>query len=145
LITTKISDAIYVQSELKIMPDPLTKDREAAATFFEHHRRIEAERQGRELGLLVAGIKKDVVLTNQLEGKPDHVAIYGWHYPDARPIQPLYLGHAAGYVDYSHGIRLMSHIVIVDGKPMPVAAVLADPILSALLSNEGPIKKLESP
>jgi hypothetical protein len=145
LITTKLSDAIYAQAELKIMPNPLTKDRESAATFFEHHRLIEADRQGRTSGLVVAGIKKDVVLTNQLDDKAGRVAIYGWHYPDGKPIQPLYLGHAAGYVDYSHGIRLMSQGVVVDGKPMSVADVLADPVLSAVLSNEGPIKKLEKP
>ena len=145
LITTKLSDAIYAQSELKITPCPLTKDRESAATFFEHHRLIEAERDGRAPDLVVGGIKKDVVLTNQLEGKPGHVAIYGWHYPDGKPIQPLYVGHTAGYVDYSHGIRLMSQNVIVDGKPMVVADVLADPVLSAVLTNEGPIKKIEMP
>jgi hypothetical protein len=27
------------------------------------------------------------------------VAIYGWHRPDGRPIQPLYAGHAASWVD----------------------------------------------
>jgi hypothetical protein len=145
LITTKLSDSIYTQSELKIMPQPLTKDREAAATFFEHHRLIEDERQGRDAGLLVAGIKKDVVLTNRLEGNPGKVAIYGWHYPDGKPIQPLYIGHAAAYVDYSHGIRLMSDRMIVDGKALLVADVLADPVLSALLSDEGPIKKTEKP
>lgn len=144
LITTQLSDAIYAQSELKIMPAPLTKDREKAATFYEHHRLIEADRQGRTSDLLVAGIKKDVVLTSQLAGKPGKVAIYGWHYPDGKPIQPLYLGHAAGYVDYSHGVRLMSDRMVVDGKSMPVADVLADPVLNALVSNEGPIKSGES-
>jgi hypothetical protein len=39
----------------------------------------------------------------------------------------------------------MSHNVIVDGKPMAVADVLADPVLSAVLTNEGPIKKIEMP
>jgi len=145
LITAKLSDAIYSQSELKFMPQPLTKDREAATTFYDHHRFIEDDRQGRPSDLLVAGIKKDVVLTNQLEGKPGKVAIYGWHYPDGKPIQPLYLGHAAGYVDYSHGVRLMSQNMLVDGKPVPVAAILEDPVLSALISNEGPIKEHESP
>jgi hypothetical protein len=145
LITTKLSDAIYAQSELKIMPAPLTKDREKAATFYEHHRLIEADRQGRASDLLVAGIKKDVVLTNQLAGKPGQVAIYGWHYPDGKPIQPLYLGHAASYVDYSHGMRLMSDRVVVDGKPMPVAELLADPVLSSLISSEGPIQQGERP
>lgn len=35
--------------------------------------------------------------------------------------------------------------MLVDGKRMPVTEVLADPVLSELLSNEGPIKKIEPP
>ena len=139
LITRKLSDAIYVQSELKIAPHPLTKDREAAATFYEHHRLIEAERRGSNLGLVVAGIKKDVVLSSQLRNQPGKVAIYGWHYPDGKPIQPLYVGHAARYVDYSHGIRLVSSTLVVDGKALSMADVLTDPVLSELVSDEGSI------
>jgi hypothetical protein len=43
------------------------------------------------------------------------------------------------YVDYSHGIRLVSPRMIVDGRPMQVQEVLKDKELCALLSNEGPI------
>ena len=119
--------------------DPLTKDRDAAATFYQHHQIIEGQRQGKPLGLLIAGIKKDIVLTNRLKEKPRRVAIYGWHYPDGKPIQPLYVGHADSHVDYSHGIRLISQQILVDGQPMQVRDVLKDKDLSALLSNEGPI------
>ena len=140
LTTAKLSDEIYRQAELKLDPRPLTKDREAAATFYEHHQIIEEQRRGTEPGLLVAGIKKDVVLSNRLAEKPHRVAIYGWHHPDGKPIQPLYVGHVDSYVDYSHGIRLMSQRMIVDGRSMQVADVLKDSELSGLLSNEGPIQ-----
>ena len=60
---------------LKLLPQPLTKDREATATFFEHHNLIENQRS-KPLGLLIVGIKKDVVLTNRLQEKPHRVAIY---------------------------------------------------------------------
>jgi hypothetical protein len=139
LITAKLSDDIFRQANLKLSPRPLTKDREAAATFYEHNKIIEDQRQGSQLGLLVAGIKKDVVLTNRLAEKPRRVAIYGWHYPDGKPIQPLYVGHVDWYVDYSHGIRLMNQQMIVDGQPKIVAEVLKDKDLCSLLSNEGPI------
>ena len=68
------------------------------------------------------------------------MAIYGWHYPSGKPIQPLYVGHVDWYVDYSHGIRLISRRMMVDGRPMQVADVLRDKELSPLLSNEGPIE-----
>ncbi len=140
LITTKISDDIFRHAELRLEPKPLTKDRDAAKTFYEHHQIIEEQRNGKSLGLLTAGIKKDVVLTNRLQEKPNRVAIYGWHYPSGKPIQPLYVGHVDWYVDYSHGIRLMSQQMIVDGQPRRVEDVLKDKELSVLLSNEGPIE-----
>ena len=139
LITARISDDIFRRADLKLEPKPLTKDREAAATFYEHNKLIEVQRGDKPLGQLIAGIKKDVVLTNRLAEKPHRVAIYGWHHPDGKPIQPLYVGHVDWYVDYSHGIRLMSQRIIVDGQPMQVRDMLKDKDLSALLSNEGPI------
>jgi hypothetical protein len=45
--------------------------------------------------------------------------------------------HASWYVDYSHGIRLVRQAVKVDGQPSTVAAVLKDPLLHPLLSDEG--------
>jgi hypothetical protein len=155
LITTKLSDDIFKASKIKLEPKPLTKDRESAATFYQHHKIIEEQRLGRELGLLIAGIKKDVVLTNRLKEKPNRVAIYGWHQTEIgksrlvtpqmlntppKPIQPLYVGHVDWYVDYSHGIRLMSKVMDVDGRVRRVEDVLKDKELSVLLSNEGPIE-----
>jgi hypothetical protein len=139
LITTKISDDIFRLADLKLDPRPLTEDRDAAATFYQHHQIIEDQRTGKSLGLLVAGIKKDVVLTNRLKENPHRVAIYGWHYPTGKPIQPLYVGHTDSHVDYSHGIRLISQQIIIDGRQTQVREVLKDKELSPLLSNEGPI------
>lgn len=140
LITTKISDDIFAHAKLKLDPRPLTKDRDVTATFYQHHRIIEEQRQGKPLGLLIAGIKKDVVLTNRLSEKPNRVAIYGWHHTDGKPIQPLYVGHTDSHVDYSHGIRLMSQLMLVDGRPCNVQDILKDKELSPLISNEGPIE-----
>jgi hypothetical protein len=140
LVTTKISDDIFAGAQVKLDPRPLTKDRDAAATFYEHHKIIEEQRKGHPLGQLIAGIKKDVVLTNRLAEKPNRVAIYGWHYPNGKPIQPLYVGHTDSHVDYSHGIRLMSQQMIVDGQSREVRDILKDKELCALISNEGPIE-----
>ena len=64
------------------------------------------------------------------------MAIYGWHQPDGKPIQPLYLGHVNTYVDYSHGIRLMSRRTWVDGERMQVADVFDDERFRGLLEDE---------
>ena len=122
LITVNLSDEIFRKADLQLEPRPLTKDRDATTTFYQHHQIIEEQRQGQPLGLLIAGIKKDVVLTNRLQEKANRVAIYGWHYPDGKPIQPLYVGHVNWHVDYSHGIRLISQHMIVDDQPRRVQA-----------------------
>ncbi len=139
LITTKISDDVFAASELKLSPKPLTKDRDSVTTFWQHHRIIEEQLVGKPRSALAAGIKKDVVLSNRLREKPHKVAIYGWHYPDGRPIQSLYVGHVDWYVDYSHGVRLLSGQMLVDGQTLKVADVLKDPRLHSLLSDEGPL------
>ena len=92
-------------------------------------------------GPLVAGHKKDVVIANKVFATPGKVAIYGWHKPDGKPIQPLYTGHTASWVDYSHGIRLVSRRMMVDGVATTIDAVLADPERAPLLSNEGVMRQ----
>jgi hypothetical protein len=139
LITAKLSDDIYRHAQLKLAPHPLTKDREAPSTFYEHHQIIETQRQGHPLGLLVAGIKKDIILTNRLNERANRVALYGWHQPGGQPIQPIYVGHVNTYVDYSHGLRLTSNRLIVDGHPARLSDALKDQTLSNLLTNEGPL------
>lgn len=139
LITRKISDDVFSAAEVKLQPQPMTKDRDAAVTFGEHHRLIETQRGQQPLEKLIAGIKKDVVLTNRLREKPHKVAIYGWHYPHGAPIQSLYVGHVDWYVDYSHGVRLMAEEMLIDGQPHKVAEVLKHSEFHKLLSDEGPI------
>lgn len=143
LPTRKIVDAIHRQADVKLEPRPMTRDREAVATFVEHNGLIEQERirDGRPLGALISGIKKDVVVTPLLQARPGRVAIYGWHRLDGKPIQPLTTVHAQSYVDYSHGIRLVRQTVLVDGKPSTLADLLKDPVLHLLLSDEGALER----
>jgi hypothetical protein len=92
------------------------------------------------LGALVAGNKKDVVISNlicaNLHKSTSPVVIYGWQQTNGTAIQPLYNGHANTWADYSHGIRFVQKAITVDGMPTTVAAVLADPALAGLLSDE---------
>jgi len=65
--------------------------------MWQHHLIIEGQRKGKKG--LISGIKKDVVLSaNLLTAIPNqnHEAIYGWHKPDGKAIQPLYTGILTG-------------------------------------------------
>jgi hypothetical protein len=90
---------------------------------------------GAARGALVAGIKKDIVLSEKISAKPDRVVIYGWHKPGGRPIQPVYSGHVWWYVDYSHGVRFVNNQVFIDGSPVLLSDILKDPVLFRMLSN----------
>src|SRR6201999_879658 len=132
LPTAKIVDAVYASAEIKLEPRPLTEQREALRTFAQHNGIIEEQRAGKPLGPLVAGHKKDVVLSNKLTLKPNKVAIYGWHKLDGTPIQPEYAGHVDWYVDYSHGIRFVSRKVQFDRSERDLLELLADPATCAV-------------
>lgn len=149
LITSKISDHIYENAEVKLDPffyKPVERENESIAKFILHNEQIEKQKSkanGRD-GQLIAGIKKDIILSYHLADLPDRVVIYGWHKLDGNPIQPVYKGHVDWYVDYSHGIRLMNNKVILDGEVVSVSKILSDPILFKILSNEGkPMKQTE--
>jgi hypothetical protein len=141
LPTRKIADAAAKAAVVKLVPLPLSIDREAPATFAKHHALIEAQHAGEPLGNLVSGVKKDVVVTNRLAERPNRVAIYGWPDPDGTPIQPLTTVHVDWYVDYSHGIRLLKRTVLVDGKPRDARHVLHAADTAGLLSDEGPLSR----
>jgi hypothetical protein len=137
LPTRKMVNDIWAAAAVHLDPRPLTVERESPLTFLQHHRIIEQQLGGTKRGAFVAGIKKDVVLTNKLLERSDRVAIFGWHYPRGEPIQPLYAGHVDWYVDYSHGIRPVRRWMRVDGVPRRFEDILNDPQLLPLLSDEG--------
>ena len=145
LPTPLMVDSIYQAASVKLTPFPIppTEAMTTVPVFQSHTLSVVSQRSASlsqfPLGSLVAGNKKDVVVCAALSDSPGKVAIYGWHTAVGKPIQPLFLGHAATWADYSHGIRLVSKTMDVDGHPMPIEKVLADPKLSALVSNEGPV------
>jgi hypothetical protein len=142
LPTRAMVDAIWAAAAVKLAPQPFhpaQHDILAVELFARHHAEIERQRQGRPQHLLVAGAKKDVVRSALLASWPGRVVIYGWHRLDGTAIQPLWKGHTSGHVDYSHGLRLVARTMEVDGEPTTVDAVLADPELHVLLSDEGPV------
>jgi hypothetical protein len=146
LPTTRIVDAVYQAATLRLSPVPLPAGAQMRSVEYilEHRARIAAERGCRRVGDLVAGTKKDLVLTGRLRTAHDREAIYGWHRLNGKPIQPLSLVHGKTYADYSHGIRVVDDTVIVDGQPCSYLASLADPEIAPLLSREGPIPDAEA-
>lgn len=136
LPTRKIVNDIYKEAKVKLEPVPMYAFRDSAVTMYQHNLIIEGQRRLRKG--LIAGIKKDVVITGMLTRslKPNRVAIYGWQKLDGTPIQPLYTGHVNWYVDYSHGIRLVYKTIYVNKKPMDYIDVLKDSTLKRLLCDE---------
>lgn len=146
LPTPKLVDAIYATSPVKLAPEPLapTEAMRSTAYVLHHTELIDLQRASypEPLGTLTSGDKKDLVLTDRLWKTPGRVAIYGWQRVSGRPIQPLSTFHGARYADYSHGVRLVSRIVYVNGVARNIDDVLADRDLAPLLSREGPLQHL---
>ncbi|MSU59285.1 MAG: hypothetical protein EXS35_14140 [Pedosphaera sp.] len=143
LPTRKMTDDIYAAAAVKLVPSPMTPGARMITVpqFAEHNAIVRTQRvaelAAHPLGALVAGDKKDIVITARLTNSPGKVAIYGWHKANGAAIQPLYLGHTSVWADYSHGVRLVQQKMFVNGNATTVAEVLANPKLSGLLSDEG--------
>lgn len=146
LPTKKMVDAIFDQSAFHFAPEPMKPGPQMVSTayFLRHNEKIKEQRLNLSfpLGALLSGHKKDVVLTNHLAHAIGRIAIYGWHRLTGLPIQPLSTVHGATYADYSHGIRLISDVVLIDQEPRSLYSVLEDPRLAKILSDEGPIQKV---
>lgn len=142
LPTPNIVDAVYRSAAVKLAPRPMPfrgKSMVATPAYQRHDFAIDQQR-GSHRTVLTAGHKKDIVLSLRLARRPYQVAIYGWHRPNGRPIQPISLVHHEHYVDYSHGVRLVSERAYIDGRPISLAALYRDRTLAALVSNEGPLR-----
>lgn len=144
LPTVPMVDAIWTAAD-KLDPTPIPPSPEMTSVpvFQDHDRLVRMQRSihSARADAMVAGHKKDVVITQELASRQGNVAIYGWHRRDGIPIQPLYVGHTDTWVDYSHGIRLVYRNVVIDGIARDISEVLRDPTLASLLSDEGTIDR----
>lgn len=141
LPTRLMVDAIWRAAAVQTTPvtfDPRQHDITAISLFADHDAAIDAQLIGAVRGALIAGHKKDVIASVLRTQFPQRVVIYGWHRPDGTPIQPRSKVHGTGHVDYSHGVRFVARRMLVDGRWTTIDAVLADPVLQTLLSDEGP-------
>ncbi len=143
LPTTRMVDAIYSQAAVRLSPKPMPAGGQMVSTgyFLRHNATVQDQLAAARapLGALVAGQKKDLVLSNRLASNPGRVAIYGWHRPGGSPIQPLSTVHGAAYADYSHGIRLVSRTAYLNGRPIDLQELLTDGRYARLINKEGVI------
>lgn len=146
LPTRKLVNEIYEQAQVHLAPQPMLASAAMRSTnyYWRHNEMVRGQRSDSALpaGTLTAGDKKDLVLSNRLWRNLERVAIYGWHRNDGSPIQPLSTVHGARYVDYSHGVRLVSSTAYIDGQARPLLKLLEDPQLASLFSDEGPIPEV---
>lgn len=147
LPTRKMVDLIWEAALVKMEPAPIAPS-DAMVTmvvFNQHNNMVQNARMALideyPLGELIGGHKKDVIISNRITENLERVVIYGWHYPNGTPIQPLYSGHVNWYADYSHGIRAVLSKCMVNDTLMEISDILSDPLLHVLLSDEsGPME-----
>ncbi len=153
LITTLVSDAIWRAAKWRLAPafmDPRKGGGRAmmGVDYLEQHDatiRHHIEQVGACFGDLVAGHKKDIVITNHALARPGYLVIYGWHDEKGSPVQPEAAPHEIAYRDYSHGLRLMHPSVCVEGTSMPLAEAVKDPAVGKLLVKNPPLAFLRYP
>jgi hypothetical protein len=144
LPTTAIVDLIWKYADGKVAPRPMGPPYDATMSSTKRvaeHSVIARKMTSSFDGKLIAGHKKDVVITNRLP--KDRVAIYGWHQLNGKPIQPLHLEHSNHYCDYSHGIRLISRHCIYDGADADLVDLLSSKFCPKSLSTEGQVNILK--
>lgn len=159
LPTAKMSNQIWKEAAAKVPPKPMSgitsnisgqqyspqefikKKMTDTDSFAEHNRLIQQQLANHRPGDLVAGHKKDVVISNELASRPDKVAIHGLHNTKGQAIQGGSWGHNINYRDYSHGIRLVDKIAQLNGKTVDlVKDILQNQEFAYLLSDEGALK-----
>ncbi|MGP6085456.1 hypothetical protein [Antarctobacter jejuensis] len=143
LPTRQMVDQIYRAADVRVAPKPMTPGPQMSSTDYlvRHNKTVEGQIRGASVqGQLASGHKKDLVLTNRLNSNRGRVAIYGWHRTNGKAIQPLSTVHGKNYADYSHGVRLISQTAYLNGRPVRLADLFADPTYAELISDEGPIR-----
>lgn len=144
LPSRKMVNDIWRQSSVKLDPQPwgppYNHEMTSTNRFLQHSKRVQtsfANKAG-ELGQLVSGHKKDVVVSARLKQFPRNVVIYGWIQKNGTAIQGLNpSSHDGHYEDYSHGIRMVGNVVVVDDVERSIVDVFGDPSVSWLISDEG--------
>lgn len=166
MLTTKVSDLAWEQAGLRLgvinHNDWVSDGSMGLVRRMYDQNAILQQKIGSYDGL-VANEGKDWIVTKRMWTGPDtpegtkssrrNSCNFGWYgsaFSGRSPgglavAQSPGMAHDGNHTDYSQLFRCMQKTVIVDGSPMQVESVLADPVLSALVSDEGPLPKCRSP
>lgn len=140
LPTDRIVDDIHAQAR-QLHLDPFAwregqqhaRNMESIGYYRTHDDRIDRQLgSGTASTELVSGHKKDLVIP----ARDGRVAIYGGRWSDGSRVQSYSNVHGESYEDYSHGARLISQQVTIDGQTMNLAEALADPNLRTLFTSQ---------
>lgn len=153
LPTSRIEDLSWQQANTRLSPHPqgASPDMSTTHVMIRHNAAVEKERAGR--GGLVRTVGKIWALTNKLVGHPERGSNFGWHTksgPNRSPggapiIEPLDLAHGIAHTDYSQILQIVAPTAVVDGKKIPLPALLRHPTLSKTVSDEGPLQIVRHP
>ncbi len=155
LPTSKMSDQIWKAAKTKLPPKPMSgmtsnisgkkynpqqflkSKMSDTDSFIEHSNIIQRQMKSHKPGELVAGSKKDIVISNQLGS--NSLGLHGFHDTSGKPLQPGtgLTPHSAGYSDYSSGIRLIDRNAKLNGKVVDLKVILKDPVYASMISDEG--------
>ena len=148
LPTRKMVNDIWSSATVKLDPSPIpaSPSMTTVPVFDQHNTTVGGQRQAviglHPLGELVSGDKKDVVISNLIYATANRVVIYGWHYTNGNPIQPLTNVHSDTYMDYSHGIRLVQDSCLLNNTTATtVQLILQSSTFNPVLSDEGQISQ----
>jgi hypothetical protein len=136
---------------------PKDRSQTSTAAYAEHSEAIRERMRtrGLRLGTLVAGHKKDVVVSRGLHSNSNRIAFHGFYDGQGLPFEPCrepghtppgckeLPAHAHSgerrFCDYAQGVRMVADLMIVDGEQISMRKVLVDPQRAWLISAEGPI------
>jgi len=139
LPTKTLVDAIWRAATVKVAPRSMTPradaSRDSNKLLAEHEAIVNAAIAGR-VGL-IDGDKKSIIVGRSIPTTPGKVFIYGWHRLNGVPVQPVFGGHSSAYADYSHGTRLISRTAYLNGQPVAIETLFADPRYAPLLNESG--------
>jgi hypothetical protein len=139
LPTPRMVDAVWEAAPVRVMPIRLRPDEFIwSVRYFERHNRlVQAQRTlHREApGVFSAGHKLDVVMIAPPADGEAEVALYGWHYPDGRRVQPMLPVSLDRRPHFSMGARIVHRAIRVDDAHADLLETLRDPAFAWLFDR----------
>jgi hypothetical protein len=145
MLTAKISDLTFLQSELKLNyicessgPEMMTIPQSV-----KYNNSLEKARAGQD-NVLLSDRGKSWVIDNRLV-KPNSAINHGFYNLSGRIIQNRGTMHSMYHSDYSQTLQLMDSECKINGELVKVVDIMDDPVLAYLVNYEGRLKYKRQP